>query len=374
MPTSEPKTVDPLWRYDEPEQSMEPQPESGPAMFQVLSPNEYLAMTFSESDNILGDRVMAFGQPGTMLGPGGVGKSRLLLQLACCTIAQRPWLGIETHHNDNIRWLIFQAENTDRRLQHDLSHFQAWFSDDDWARINDNLLIQTISTEDGGYIVFENPQVYSRAKATIERHKPTVVAADCLYKMSPGDLNKDMDMMATLATWSRLVKEGDPNRASMVLHHAHPGRSGAARATGFDRGTYGRNSKVLHNWTRGQINVAPANDDNSALVISCGKCSNGIEFPPFGVRLTAQHFYEVDPDFDLETWEAAMSGKSGADTLMTVDRVWELCVGPMTKAELSKAIIEDCGCHRTTAWRHIRKAEVRKKIKCNKDGNYFKAL
>jgi len=35
---------------------------------------------------------------------------------------------------------------------------------------------------------------------------------------------------------------------------------------------YGRNSKVLHAWTRGQINLAPMSEDNNdVLALSCGK-------------------------------------------------------------------------------------------------------
>src|SRR5688572_9100744 len=86
------------------------------------------------------------------------------------------------------------------------------------------------------------------------------------------------------------------------------GRVGAARATGFDRSSFGRNSKLLYAWTRGQINIAPQGpNDNSRLVVSCGKCSNGEEFPPFGIRLNRElMIYEPDPQFNLPDWEAGV--------------------------------------------------------------------
>jgi hypothetical protein len=57
-------------------------------------------------------------------------------------------------------------------------------------------------------------------------------------------------------------------------------------ATGFDRSSFGRNSKVLFMWTRAQINIAPVRpDDNSLLIIASGKCSNSAEFQPFAARL-----------------------------------------------------------------------------------------
>src|SRR5688572_8779773 len=59
------------------------------------------------------------------------------------------------------------------------------------------------------------------------------------------------------------------DRAAVVLHHALTGKLGAARATGYERSSFGRNSKLLQAWTRGQINLAPASaHDNSKLVAS----------------------------------------------------------------------------------------------------------
>ena len=68
--------------------------------------------------------------------------------------------------------------------------------------------------------------------------------------------------------------------------NALTGRGGAAKVTGHDRASFARNSKVMHAWTRGQINIAPIDpDDNSRLIVACGKCSNGKEFEKFAIKL-----------------------------------------------------------------------------------------
>jgi hypothetical protein len=88
---------------------------------------------------------------------------------------------------------------------------------------------------------------------------------------------------------------------SAVLHHARTGKAGAAQATGYDRSGFARNSKVLYNWTRAQINIAPRGpEDNQRLVVTCGKCSNGREFKTFAITLHQESMiYTPDPQFNV---------------------------------------------------------------------------
>ena len=59
----------------------------------------------------------------TFLGAGGIGKSRLVMQLAVCSILGRDFIGMETVGCDH-GWLFLQSENSNRRLSRDLA-FQA---------------------------------------------------------------------------------------------------------------------------------------------------------------------------------------------------------------------------------------------------------
>ena len=88
------------------------------------------------------------------------------------------------------------------------------------------------------------------------------------------------------------------------------GRAGIMKATGYDRGAFGRNSKVLKGWARAQINVAPATPDNNAqIVIASGKCNNFEEFAPISARLNpGTLLYELVPDFDFEAWQESHTG------------------------------------------------------------------
>jgi hypothetical protein len=331
----------------------------------LRSPDELLGMTFDDSDRILGDRLLAKGQSLVIAGAGSIGKSRLLLQLAVATIIGRQFLGFETR-GESLRWLVLQAENSNRRLQADFSALRQW-AGPHWANVNRQLVIHTLESDADGFLSLDNEHTQRRIAAAIRDSRPDVVAWDSLYNFGIGDLNKDEDMGATLLAISRLSRAGNPNRAVVTLHHALTGRAGAARATGYDRSSFGRNSKVLHSWARGQLNVAPgAADSNDVLVLTCGKCSNGREFEPFAARLNPQSMiYELAADFDLGAWEAEITGRSDREPLMTPERVQELCLSPKTRPELAHAIREDCGCARQVAYRYIKRAEQAHKIRFN---------
>lgn len=213
-----------------------------------------------------------------------------------------------------------------------------------------------------------------RLAETIRAANPDVVIWDSLYNFAAGDLNSDQDMAGVLQAISRLTRRGRPDRAPVVLHHALTGKAGIGRAIGFDRAGFARNSKVLLAWTRAQVNVAPADpEDTSQLVVACGKNSNGRPFPAFGVRLSAEMIYEPDPSFDLNAWETQLSGRAQSAPLMTPERVRELCKGPMTKPELARAIMTDCGCYRGSAYRYIARAEAARKIRFNAANELYTA-
>lgn len=327
----------------------------------IRSPAEVLAIHFDDSDNLLGDRLLAKGQSMTVLGAGGIGKSRLLLQLAACQIIGRPFLGLETH-GAGLSWLIIQGENSSRRLQFDLAKLRDWCGKD-WPQVEALLRIHTLETDSDSFLSLDNPENYSRIETAIGEYKPGVVGLDTLNSFSIGDPNKDHDMRDTCFSISRLVKVGDPNRASVTLHHALTGKAGVSKATGWERSGFGRNSKVLQAWTRGQINVSPGSaDSNDLLVLSCGKCSNGKEFPPFAARLDpATMIYEVAADFDMAAWQSEISGKHEGP-LVSNDTVIEQAKPGRTRPELAKAIMAETGCGRTMAYRRIEQALKAKRL------------
>ena len=141
-----------------------------------------------------------------------------------------------------------------------------------------------------------------------------------------------------------------------------------------DRSSFSRNSKVLFAWTRGQINIAPASpDDNSVLVVSCGKNSNGREFKPFGIQLDPDTMiYERVQGFDFDQWREELEGKAKkkSEARCSVERVVDLLKPkqPLTKPELAKLMRDDTGLARSGCYEWIGKAERAGAIKVGEDG------
>ena len=339
----------------------------------IRTPNELINMTFDESDILLGDRLLARGQPMTILAPGGTGKSRILLQMLACLITDRDFVGFPCRGR-GMKWLLLQTENSNRRLQSDLHRIKAWLGND-WAEFDAALKIHTMEHEEDGMVYLSDVSNQKAIEELIVEHACTGVAFDPLGDFSMGDPNKDQDMRDTCRCISKLCKKNNPDRAVIVVHHAGTGKAGASKATGYDRTSFGRNSKVLHSWTRGQINIAAgSSDSNEKLVIACGKCSNGKEFDAFGVVLNLDTMiYEVDPEFNLEEWQQQVSGEK-SNGHITPERVREMCPVPgASKSDLSKILIKEFGFSRATAYRHIDSSEKAKQIKRSRtDENYFR--
>lgn len=355
---------------DEPEIRDVPELPANEAKQRILtlrSPDELLAMRFDDSDMIVGDRLLAKGQPLVIVGQGGTGKSRLLLQCVAAIVTGRKFLEFKTSGSE-LRWLILQTENSNRRLQQDLARIKTLLSDD-WPRFAEQVVFHTIENDDDGFVSLDSPENQVAIQRAIETANPDCIVIDPLNDFAAGDLNKDADMKATVQLLSRLCRRGNPNRAIVVLHHSLTGKTGAARAMGFDRTSFSRNSKVLFAWTRGQINLAPVEpDSNERLIVACGKCSNGKEFPAFGVRMNpATMIYECDPSIDISAWQSEMTGKSETADLspeMVAGIVADLCKasGAPKKPQVVKALREETGCATSGAYKAIERAERAKKI------------
>ena len=325
----------------------------------LRTPAEVLALPSDQQDNILGDRLLAKGQSLTLVGAGGIGKSRLLLQLAVSCILGRPFIGMKTHAR-NLRWLIFQAENSVRRLQRDLGALRSWTrNESDWNEVNQRLLIHTLENSGDCFLNLDNPRTRQRIAEVIERHEADVICFDPLNAFGAGDLNTDHDMRLTCRAITEIAQGSNPQRAIVVLHHALTGKLGASRALGYERSGFGRNSKLLHSWTRGQINIAPGKpDDNNTLVVSCGKCSNGEEFEPFAITLdVGALIYAQDHDFDLEDWQQTLGG--GTSILEEAEHsamVRDICANQPTRKDAVDKLRARLQCSAATAYNIITKA------------------
>jgi hypothetical protein len=333
----------------------------------IRSPGQILAFPHDERACMLGDRLLAKGQPLVIAGVGGIGKTRLLLQLLVAFIIGRIWCGIETH-GSGLRCLMFQTANGIARLQRDLEALKPW-AGELWKLVEERLFIQTLEKDSDSLLYLSEPENVRRLESIVRKFNPAIVAFDPLRDFGIGDLNTDTDMSATLRTIGRVARVGNPDRALILLHHAITGRVGVAKAFGLERTGFARNSKVLHTWARGVINVvAGAEDNNDQLVLTCGKNSNGKEFSPIAVRLNPDTMiYGVADDFDVEVWRQKVCGNSTRRSFRPeIIREIPWPQTELEKKQLVKAIKDETGCGHARAYTLIDEAKARQIIRFNK--------
>lgn len=347
----------------------------GKSVLSVRSVTELLGMKFDDSDNYFGDRVIAQGQPVTLLGPGGIGKSRLAMQFALSMITGRKFMDVETHATGR-KWLFLQVENSNRRLNFDLKKMMDAFRFEttELILIRECLYFHTLEKDEDSFIDLENPEDTAQITSLIQDYEPEFVVIDPLNAFSSADLNSDQAMRSTVNAITRAVRKGNPCRVPFVIHHSLTGKTGAARAVGWDKSSYGRNSKVLQSWTRAQINIAPRDPDNSnVLVMSCGKNNNGRLFPEIGLIFdTDAGIYRLDENFDGEAFRSSVgieSGK-GRGVVVTALDVAGLFDGTSSRPALVKRIMDEFGCGKDKAYKAIDSAEKAKVILKRKGSNY----
>lgn len=369
MPPAHVKDLNDWWR-ERPENSafldmIEAAKTSTKSKLTVRTVEELLEFKHDDKDNYFGDRVLAEGQPATFLGPGGVGKSRLLMQQAICMITGRPFLGIQTRARMR-RWLMIQTENNNRRLQIDLKGIISGLqlSEYEIQQVVECLFIHTIEADHDVFMDMANEKEFQSVQSLITDFNPDFVVFDPLNTFTTGDLNSDADMRGICTAITRATKRGNPKRVPIVVHHSLTGKAGAQKATGWDKASYGRNSKVLQAWTRSQINIAPRDpEDQTKLLITCGKNNNGAFFPDIGVRFDEdKNIYEVDETFDPQEFQEAVGNvrKSREREKINPAEVAALFEGEITGLELVELVKKHFQCGKTKAYKIIDSAKAGK--------------
>lgn len=341
----------------------------------VLTFDEIALIPSHESDLILGDYLLAKGQPLVIAAQGGAGKSRMINQMAACITLGKRFLNFTVRSQPRpLRWLILQTENSVRRLQQERERLSAWLGTDGFRVVAQHVHILCPLKDNDSMMGLENPETVARIEKTIDALLPDIIAWDPLYSYSDGDLNKDVDMRAVCLAIGRLSKLRNPHRGYIVAHHALTGRTGIEKSMGFDRASFARNSKVLFNWTRAQINIVPATeDDNDSLIVSCAKCSDGKEFDPFAVRLNGETLiYECDETVDVAQWKRDLhAGSNPNPPLISEAEIGRMCKPATQMSELSKQIMAKTGCARPTSYRWIQKAKRAGHITINESDDCF---
>jgi len=282
--------------------------------FTFRSPSEILDVDISENDHgFFEHNVIDFGEPTAVLGQGGVGKSRIILQLAASCITGREFCGRVTRALDH-KWLFVQTENGIKRLKSDMASLRNWLSEEEFVKFSNSVVIHTLEGEDDYdlSLVDRHGQTGAVAslRAKVEEFDPQFVVFDALTDLSVENLNHDDAMNRALGAIMRVVRAGRAWRTPIIIHHSASGIEGQKKASGFDSVNFGRNSKRLFSRCRSVINILPESEDGTRLIVSCGKNNNGSKFQPYLVELGGDSIYREVGDWDYGAWQNSVNQRS----------------------------------------------------------------
>lgn len=338
---------------------------------------------FNDSDNWFGDNLIEPGKNITFIGPGGVGKSRMLLQFACYAACGIPFMNQNTHAMRGKKWYFFQTENSSARIKSDLTKIVSSLlmeskerltkSGSEYDPIADRLRIKTIINDcviisyqvvaADSSMRFDSASSVARMQRTLAHFNPDFVVFDPLSDKASGDLNKDEYMIIACQQMELIARTSNPSRVLFCVHHSLTGKAGAAKAVGWDSSSYGRGSKALLGWTRTQFNVSPATEDGDGeLIIACGKNSNGKKFEPYGIYYDSPSgIYQFNADFNLDEYKEEVGIKS--KKVSTPKKVFDAMQSiPYSKQALCEHLMEEFHLAQRTAYEWIEKADLGKAI------------
>lgn len=262
----------------------------------------------NESDEAL----FEFGSVAGIVGPPGVGKSRMALQLAISQITGRTWCDLKTIGPAR-RWLMIGNENSRRRIARDFQGMCKNLSAEKLDLLRANLFTQVPET-DGDMVIAIKADNMTRWRNTLQRIKPDVVVVDpfeaCLENY---DVNDAAAVRDTIQRMASITHEANPLATVIFVHHARTGQANASQATGFGKDNFAKGSKTFTSMIRLQINIAPGDaDDFGKLVVSVGKSNDAKPFFPQGVALDEEtRYYEKWDAFDYEEWRGKIMEGGG---------------------------------------------------------------
>lgn len=324
--------------------------------FTVWTPLSFREYTPPQNLNLLGSGYIRRRQLTTLIGPPGVGKSRLSLWMACCHIAGRTMFDLEPS-NYPAKWLFFGNENDPLRQKTDLEWFYRNLTAVEQVSVDSNLFLHVLDQPDDGIITLADPDAYIKLVLTLKKVQPDVIVFDPWGNMIEGNENDNEEVRRTLKALLRAVSSSSPNAAIIVIHHARTGKATALEAgNNFSGGSLGRGSKALVSSARCELALWPGHsEDSSRLVLTCEKVNNVKKFEPKGI-LFENGVYTSDPNFSLDGWRDDIEGERGGKTLTIADLVSAVKEGNHKVKDITTFCSENFGASRASVYRRLNDA------------------
>jgi hypothetical protein len=352
---------------------VQPEQSSTIKPFTIWNPSQFRGWVEPAGNHLILPAYFSKGSPTTLIGQGGLGKTRLALWLAICQILGRLWCGLETVA-EPIKWLFLGDENSIARWKEDLERMFSTLEKEEIDRVEGYLRLPALVELEDSNVWLGDPSTCTKLAATIEKEQPGAIVADPFGNFAPGDIAKPGDMRDAIRVLFGILRRSAPKAAWLLLHHARTGRLNIAQGIGWDAANFGLGGKALFSAARCQMNLMPGHaDDDTKLVLHCAKANNCPRFETRGIIFNPDTFtYSVDPEFDLDAWLADVEGRSrSGQSLATVPDVVEAVRDGYVKTKpLVEHLMDAFAAEKRTVERLIAKAEKFEGIKRLSRGHY----
>lgn len=330
-----------------------------PAGYTVWRPSDFRTWEPPTNINLLGGGYIRRKQLTTLIGPPGVGKSRLSLWMACLHITGRQFFGLDMLNGPS-KWLFFGNENDPIRQKTDLDWFYRNLTKEEQDKVDAHLYLHVIDKPDDGIITLADEEAYKKLCLTLKLINPEVIVFDPWGNMIEGNENDNEEVRKTLKLLLRAVAQNCPNAAIIVIHHARTGKSTAIEAgNNYSGGNLGRGSKALVSAARCELALWPGDSaDSSKLVLTCEKANNVQKFEPKGL-LFENGIYLPNNEFDLQAWRDDIEGSRSTKTLTIKDVVDIVREGIHKSSDICKRAEDEFGVSRRTVMARLSEACVK---------------
>ena len=257
-------------------------------------------------EEIWGGLRLAPGQLMEIIGGSGLGKSRMMLNLAVNQVLGRDFAGLPTCKRP-LKWLFYGNENGFYRYRNDLRQMLKFCTADERERLRGHIFLPTMSKPMDAHVSFSDEENRIKLKTTILYRDADVVVLDPWGAVIDGDELDDGDVRNTICEIVEVLAANVKKpTAGIILNHSRNGAKELADAVGFSAANYGKNSKAIFSVMRNVWNLRPAHNADRITKIELihAKSSDFAAYEPRAVDFDPNTFtYRLDPNFNHDAWQ-----------------------------------------------------------------------
>ena len=260
-------------------------------------------------EEVWGGLRLAPGQLMEVIGGSGLGKSRMMVNLAINQVLGRDFAGLPTCKRP-LKWVFFGNENGYYRYRTDARMMLKFCNSAQREQIRNHIFLPTLKRPMDAHVSLSDEKNRIKFKMTIRYRDADVAVFDPWGAVIDGDELDDGDVRKTIfEIMDILTANVKKPTVGIILNHSRNGIKEIADAAGFGAANYGKNSKAIFTVMRNVWNLRPGHfaEPTTKIELIHAKCSDFQPYPPRAVDFDPRTFtYDLDPAFDHMAWQSEL--------------------------------------------------------------------